>query len=67
MIVVSTDKNGKKTKSQGGKNRVLYTAHVTMWDAKTRWGLPDEVPIDFAQVVPHISVPQFVPAQDSTS
>lgn len=66
MIVVSTDKSGKKTKSQGGKNRVLYTAHVAR-DAKTRWGLPDEVPIDFAQVVPHISVPQFVPAQDSTS
>lgn len=36
----------KKNKAQGGR-RVLYTTHHCCWDAKNRFGLPDELPLDF--------------------
>lgn len=63
--VVVTGSN-KKAKAQGGKNRVIYTTHAATWDAKNRWGLPDEVPMDFAQIAPYIPVPQFAPPQAIT-
>lgn len=47
---VATDKDGKKHKAQGGK-RVMYTNHHPCWDAKNRYGLPDEVPFDYASIV----------------
>lgn len=56
-VVVATDKGGKKHKAQNGKDRVLYTTHAAAWDAKNRWGLPDEVPLDYAQIAPYIPVP----------
>lgn len=46
---VATDKDGKKHKAQGGK-RVMYTNHHPCWDAKNRYGLPDEVPFDYASI-----------------
>lgn len=58
-MVVATEKDGKKHKAQGGKNRVLHTTHAAAWDAKNRWGLPDEVPMEFAQIAPYIPVPSF--------
>lgn len=67
-MVVATDKDGKKHKAQGGKNRVLHTTHAAAWDAKNRWGLPDEVPMDFAQIAPHVPVPCFAaPAPAATA
>lgn len=42
------DVEGKK-KAQGGK-RVMYTAHHSSWDAKNRFGLPEELPFDFAGI-----------------
>jgi GTPase SAR1 family protein len=45
--VVKTD--DKKNKAQGGK-RVMYTTHHSCWDAKNRYGLPDELPFEFAQI-----------------
>ena len=38
----------KKKKAQGGK-RVMYTTHHPAWDAKNRHGLPDELPMEYAQ------------------
>ena len=46
---VSADKEGKKLKARGGE-RVMYTAHDPCWDAKNRFGLPPELPFDFAQI-----------------
>lgn len=42
--VVTTENNTKK--AQGGK-RVIYTSHHACWDAKNRYGLPDELDLDF--------------------
>lgn len=43
---VSTDSNGK-AKASGGQ-RVIRTTHAPTWDAKNRFGLPDELPLDAA-------------------
>lgn len=46
--VVADDK-GKKHKAQGGA-RVMYTAHHPCWDAKNRYGLPEEVPFEYGSI-----------------
>lgn len=46
---VSTDKEGKKNKAQGG-TRTVYATHHPAWDAKNRHGLPDEFPLDYGQI-----------------
>lgn len=38
---IAIDKDGKKHKGQGGK-RTMYTQHHPCWDAKNRFGLPEE-------------------------
>lgn len=48
-MVVQTDKDGKKHKAQGNR-RVMYTQHHPCWDAKNRYGLPEEVPMEYAQI-----------------
>lgn len=48
-LSVAADKDGKKHKAQGGR-RVMYTAHHPCWDAKNRFGLPDEIPFEYAQI-----------------
>lgn len=58
-IVITTSKDGKVGKAQGGKNRMLYCSHAATWDAKNRWGLADEVPMEWAQLAPYIPVPRF--------
>lgn len=40
-----------KNKASGGK-RVLYTTHTPCWDAKNRFSLPDELPLDYAAIAP---------------
>ena len=47
QIVEGTD---GRLKAQGGKERVMYANRCAAWDAKNRYGLPDEMPMDFAQV-----------------
>lgn len=44
--VVTSD--GKR-KAQGGE-RVMYTTHHPCWDAKNRFGLLDEMPLDFVNI-----------------
>lgn len=43
---ISVDDKGKKHKAQGGK-RVMYTQHHPCWDAKNRFGLPEECDFDY--------------------
>lgn len=53
-FTVQADKDGKKHKAQGGQ-RVIYTSHHPCWDAKNRFGLPDEIPMDynaFSHIIP---------------
>lgn len=38
-----------KNKASGGR-RVMYTTHHPCWDAKNRFGLPDEMPFDYAGI-----------------
>lgn len=38
-----------KNKASGGR-RVMYTTHHPCWDAKNRFGLPDELPLDYAAI-----------------
>lgn len=45
---VVTDSEGKK-KARGSK-RVLYATHNACWDAKNRFGLPDEMPFSFESI-----------------
>lgn len=71
-LSVAADKDGKKHKAQGGK-RVMYTAHHPCWDAKNRYGLPEELPFEYAQIAAVIeqfnapvaaSVPADIPAEN---
>ncbi len=39
-----------KMKAKGGKERVIYTCHAAAYDAKTRAGLADELPLAFESV-----------------
>ena len=45
--VVTTSNNTKK--AQGGQ-RVMYTTHNPVWDAKNRFGLPEELPFEYSQI-----------------
>ncbi len=57
--VVNVDGQGAakgKNKVQGGK-RVMYTSHHPCWDAKNRFGLPEELPFDFAEIA-HLVKPR---------
>lgn len=50
--VVNVDNQGAtkgKNKAQGGR-RVMYTTHTPFWDAKNRYGLPEELPLDYEQI-----------------
>ena len=46
---VAVDDKGKKHKAQGGK-RVMYTSHHPCWDAKNRYGLPEECEFDYGVI-----------------
>lgn len=51
-VIVNIDGKGQtkgKNKAQGGR-RVMYTTHTPFWDAKNRFGLPDELPLDFKEI-----------------
>ena len=49
---VAVDDKGKKHKGQGGK-RIMYTSHHPCWDAKNRYGLPEECEFDYS-VISHV-------------
>lgn len=63
-LSVATDDKGSKHKAQGGR-RVMYTAHHPCWDAKNRYNLPEEVPLDY-EVIRHIIEPSETTVQSET-
>ena len=51
-MVVNVDNQGAqkgKNKAQGGR-RVMHTQHHPCWDAKNRFGLPDELDMDYSAI-----------------
>ena len=65
-MVVNVDNQGAvkgKNKAQGGR-RVMYTSHHPCWDAKNRFGLPEEIDMDYSQIA-HIF--DSVPKQQATA
>ena len=47
---IVTDSDGKTKKGTGGQKRIMYANHSACWDAKNRFGLPDEMPFEFGQI-----------------
>lgn len=64
-IVVATDDQGKKHKAQGGK-RVMYTAHHPCWDAKNRYGLPEETEFSYSVIASIIEDVETTKELDNT-
>lgn len=61
--IINVDGQGAqkgKNKATGGK-RVMYTTHYPCWDAKNRFGLPDEVPFEFASIAHLVQAVQAQP------
>lgn len=50
-----------KAKGIGGKERVLRCSHSAAWDAKNRFGLNDEEPMDIGVLLPHLGAPPKEP------
>lgn len=46
--------DSKSKAKAAGQARTMYANHHACWDAKNRWGLPDELPMDYAGIAPHI-------------
>lgn len=54
--IVETVGEGKMAKGKArGNKRVLYCNHHACWDAKNRWELPDEIPLEYDQIAPHLT------------
>ena len=66
--VINVDNQGAakgKNKAQGGR-RVIHTNHTPFWDAKNRYGMPDEMPLDYESIAPLFnaaSAPVTAPAE----
>lgn len=62
-IVVEKESSASnaKNKASGGK-RVLYTTHHACWDAKNRFGLPDECAFDYSVIAPFVPGAAVQPA-----
>ena len=70
-FIVNVDGKGAqkgKNKATGGA-RVMYTNHHPCWDAKNRFGLPDEMPFDYAQIAHLITdmQPALIPDVSTSS
>lgn len=46
---IAVDEKGDKHKAQGGR-RMMYTSHHPCWDAKNRYGLPEELAFDYSGI-----------------
>lgn len=71
--VVNVDGQGQlkgKNKAQGGR-RTIHTTHTPFWDAKNRFGMPEELPLEYASIAPlfdgqepvHTNVQEQKPAE----
>ena len=59
VVEKSSSAPNAKNKVTGGR-RVMYTTHHPCWDAKNRFGLPDEMPFDYAGIA--ACIPGTTPA-----
>ena len=52
IVETESTKSGKitKAKAKGGQRRVMYTTHHACWDAKNRFGLPAEMPLEYNSI-----------------
>jgi hypothetical protein len=57
----SVTQDGGKAKGIGGKERVIYTTHSAAYDAKTRSGLAEELPMDWESVANLFGKPAAAP------
>ena len=48
---VFTEKSNNRVKAYGGSTRVVETTHSAAWDAKNRFGLPEQMPLDMAVIL----------------
>ena len=46
-----------RTKAIGGKKRVVHTERAAAWDAKNRYGLPEEIPMSIEALAPLFAAP----------
>ena len=54
-VETESSKDGKVTKAKAkGGRRIIHTTHHPCWDAKNRFGLPDEMPLDYDGLREHI-------------
>lgn len=60
-FVVKSQNQMEKNKATGGQRRIMYTTHSACWDAKNRYGLPDECDFDYS-VISH-----FIPSKQSNA
>lgn len=61
---VVTDSKTKSKKATGG-SRVMYASHHPCWDAKNRYGLPDEMEMDFKNIESLFeNIPTYIPPKD---
>lgn len=51
-----------KSKGLGGRERCMYTTHHAAYDAKNRFGLPDELPVAIGALAPILAAPAPVSA-----
>lgn len=49
---VVSDKDNKNSKKLVGGERLIYSNHHATWDAKNRYGLGDELPLEFDSIKP---------------
>lgn len=56
---VITDSKTQSKKASGGK-RVMYASHHPCWDAKNRFGLPEQMEMEFSQIA-HIFTAKMEP------
>lgn len=50
-VFTTKGKGTMKAKGIGGQERVVYTTHDAGWDAKNRYGLPNEMPLDMPAIM----------------
>ena len=61
---VVTASDGKTKKARGGQKRIMYANHSACWDAKNRFGLPDEMPMEYDQIAELFGEAKPVEAQE---
>lgn len=49
--VVTKDKGTQKTKAVGSGERVLYSSNRPAYRAKSRYAIPDEIPLEFSELM----------------